>query len=150
VSPADFRACWSNCQLFIIKILSDLIIYSSVNVDEGTFKERQQQRAKHLHPLGQIILSLSNESPPPIDSVVQFEALLLHPAPAPIRFHDLRHISATISLAAGLAIRVVPERRGHSPRAFTLRRYAHVLPGMQAQAAEQFAALLRSGEKSLK
>jgi len=59
-----------------------------------------------------------------------------------IRFHDLRHTHATLSLAAGVPVRVVAERLGHSSAAFTLRRYAHVLPGMQAAAAQTFADLL--------
>jgi integrase len=60
-----------------------------------------------------------------------------------IRFHDLRHTHATLLLRAGVNPRVVSERLGHSSVAFTLDTYAHVLPGMQAAAAEAFAQLLR-------
>lgn len=56
-----------------------------------------------------------------------------------IRFHDLRHTHATIALAAGVPVKVISERLGHESPAFTLRQYAHVLPGMQAQAAEAIA-----------
>jgi hypothetical protein len=38
-----------------------------------------------------------------------------------------------------------PERLGHSTPAFTMATYQHVLPGMQAEAAATFAALLQPG-----
>jgi integrase len=65
-----------------------------------------------------------------------------------IRFHDLRHTHATLLLRAGVNPRVVSERLGHSSVAFTLDTYAHVLPGMQAAAADTFARLLRDAPES--
>jgi integrase len=56
-----------------------------------------------------------------------------------IRFHDLRHTHATLALRAGVPVKVISERLGHESPAFTLRQYAHVLPGMQAEAAELVA-----------
>lgn len=65
-----------------------------------------------------------------------------------IRFHDLRHTHASIALAAGIPMKVISERLGHETPAFTLKQYAHVLPGMQAEAASAIAALVaRSKEK---
>jgi integrase len=52
-----------------------------------------------------------------------------------IRFHDLRHSHATDLLAHGEHVKMVSERMGHYDPGFTLRTYAHVLPGMGAQAA---------------
>jgi integrase len=59
-----------------------------------------------------------------------------------IRLHDLRHTHATHMLAAGKSPRVVSERLGHESVAFTLDRYTHLLPTMQADAAEAVAALV--------
>ena len=59
-----------------------------------------------------------------------------------IRLHDLRHTHATLLLKAGVPIKVVSERLGHSTPGFTMATYQHVLPGMQAEAAKTFAALL--------
>ena len=56
-----------------------------------------------------------------------------------IRLHDLRH---TLLLNAGIPIKVVSERRGHATPAFTMATYQHILPGMQAEAARTFAAIL--------
>lgn len=52
-----------------------------------------------------------------------------------LRFHDLRHTSLTLLLAAGENPKVVQERAGHSRITVTLETYSHVLPGMQEQAA---------------
>jgi integrase len=57
-----------------------------------------------------------------------------------IRLHDLRHTHATILLQAGVPVKVVSERLGHSSPAFTMTVYQHVLPGMQADAAAAFSA----------
>lgn len=59
-----------------------------------------------------------------------------------IRFHDLRHTHATLLLESGVNPRVVSERLGHSSVAFTLDTYAHVLPGMQPEAAQMFSDLV--------
>lgn len=59
-----------------------------------------------------------------------------------IRLHDLRHTHATLLLAAGVNPKVVSERLGHSSVAFTLDTNAHVMPGMQPEAAELFMNLV--------
>lgn len=56
-----------------------------------------------------------------------------------IRLHDLRHTYASILLKAGVPVKVVSERLGHSSPAFTMTVYQHVLPGMQADAAAAFS-----------
>jgi hypothetical protein len=50
------------------------------------------------------------------------------------------------SLAAGVNPKVVSERLGHSSVAFTLDTYAHVMPGMQPDAAELFIRLVFDGD----
>jgi integrase len=59
-----------------------------------------------------------------------------------IRFHDLRHTHASLLVADGIAIKIVSERLGHAHPAFTMHTYQHLLPGMSASAAEQFATLV--------
>jgi integrase len=59
-----------------------------------------------------------------------------------MRLHDLRHTHATLLLAAGITVKVVSERLGHANAMITLGIYAHVMPGMQAEAAAKFGALL--------
>ena len=60
-----------------------------------------------------------------------------------IRFHDLRHTHASQMLAAGVHPKVASERLGHSTIGITLDLYSHVMPGMQADAAEQVDLAIR-------
>ncbi len=71
-----------------------------------------------------------------------FERIVRRAGLPRIRLHDLRHTHATLAIKAGVPIRVVSERLGHQSPAFTLRQYAHVIPGMQAEAAAQVATLI--------
>jgi integrase len=59
-----------------------------------------------------------------------------------IRFHDLRHTHGTLLIKEGVPVKVVSERLGHANIAFTIETYQHVLPGMQADAANTCHTLL--------
>jgi integrase len=59
-----------------------------------------------------------------------------------ITCHGLRHSSATLLLAAGVAPHVVQRRLGHKKVEMTLNIYSHVLPSMQQDAAKRLATLL--------
>jgi hypothetical protein len=43
---------------------------------------------------------------------------------------------------AGVPVKVMSERLGHETPAFMLKQYAHVVPGMQAEAAEAIARVV--------
>ncbi|MCL5981565.1 MAG: site-specific integrase [Firmicutes bacterium] len=58
--------------------------------------------------------------------------------------HGIRHSAATLMLKLGTHPKVVQERLGHANIAITLDIYSHVLPGLQAEAAEKLDSLLRS------
>jgi integrase len=45
-----------------------------------------------------------------------------------MRFHDLRHGTASLLLSQGVNPRVVMERLGHSTISLTLGTYSHVIP----------------------
>ena len=62
-----------------------------------------------------------------------------------IRLHDLRHTSASLMLAAGVHPKIVSERLGHSSISVTLDLYSHVIPGLQADAAERLGDLVFGG-----
>jgi integrase len=59
-----------------------------------------------------------------------------------IRLHDVRHSYASAALAAGIPAKIVSERLGHATVQITLDTYSHVLPGLDAQAAETVARLI--------
>lgn len=64
------------------------------------------------------------------------------------RPYDLRHSSATFLLHAGVNIKVVSERLGHSTTRLTLDTYSHVLPGHQEEAALRIDGILREASAS--
>jgi integrase len=61
---------------------------------------------------------------------------------ARIRFHDLRQMSASLLIGAGLDVRTVAGRLGHADASTTLRIYAHAFEARDRQAAEVLGALL--------
>jgi integrase len=62
-----------------------------------------------------------------------------------LRFHDLRHAHASLLLQQGVHPKIVSERLGHAGVAITLDLYSHVLPDLQAQAADGLDDLLSRG-----
>ncbi len=68
---------------------------------------------------------------------------LLEKADLPnIRFHDLRHSSATLLLSAGIHPKVVQEILGHSQISMTMDIYSHVLPNMQQDAMSRLNEII--------
>jgi integrase len=64
----------------------------------------------------------------------QFKQLLKEAGLPDIRFHDLRHSSATMLLSLGVHPKVVQEILGHCQISMTMDIYSHVLPTMQREA----------------
>lgn len=60
----------------------------------------------------------------------------------PVSLHSLRHGAATYALAAGLDVKIVQERLGHSTSALTLDTYKSVLPNVARAAADAAAAMI--------
>jgi integrase len=58
-----------------------------------------------------------------------------------IPLHGLRHTYASLALAKGVNPLIVSRRLGHSTVAFTLDVYSHVLPQVDAEAAELIAGI---------
>ena len=61
-----------------------------------------------------------------------------------IKFHGLRHTSATLALQSGVESKVVQERLGHLRHEVTMDIYAHALPSAQKDAARRMGKLLHS------
>ncbi len=59
-----------------------------------------------------------------------------------VRFHDLRHASATEQIGRGIPITTVSARLGHSTSRTALERYAHALPSGDVAGAEVMGGLL--------
>lgn len=59
-----------------------------------------------------------------------------------IRFHDLRHTSATLALSSGINVKVLAERLGHSSAKMTLDVYTRALPTLQRDAATRMERMI--------
>jgi integrase len=73
---------------------------------------------------------------PGYDVLVQLKKLLKKAGLPDVRFHDLRHSTATLLLSKGTHPKVVQEILGHSVISMTLDTYSHVLPTMQKDAMQ--------------
>lgn len=67
-----------------------------------------------------------------------------------IRLHDLRHTSASLALAAGVPMKVVSERLGHSSTVITADLYTHVVPTLAQDAADRIAAAVPRRSRQLR
>jgi integrase len=73
---------------------------------------------------------------------IRFGTLAARAGLPPIRFHDLRHGTATMLLAAGQPPKVISERLGHATSAFTMDVYTELAEELDAAAAAAIAAYI--------
>jgi integrase len=59
-----------------------------------------------------------------------------------IPFHGLRHTNSTLLLLAGVHPKIAADRLGHKDATMFMRRYSHVVRGMQQDAAEKLEKLI--------
>jgi integrase len=64
-----------------------------------------------------------------------------------MRFHDLRHVHASLQIAAHVPLAVISKRLGHSTIAITSDLYGHLLDDANRQAAEAASSLLAPRER---
>ena len=67
-----------------------------------------------------------------------------------IRFHDLRHSFATLSLEQGMDIKTVSHMLGHTDAGFTMNTYMHVTDNMQQTVANAMQSLITETENKQK
>jgi integrase len=78
------------------------------------------------------------------DNVTSFFIRVRNEISAPtVRLHDLRHFTATQLIGAGVDVRTVAGRLGHSDPSVTLRVYSHALEERDRAAAEIMGNILR-------
>ena len=122
----------------------------TIDLDAGTVTRLRNHRVRQLQDRQQwgddyeendLVFCRENGSPLHPHTFSQaFERIVARSGLPKIPLHGLRHTHATVGLAVGVPAKVVTERLGHENVAFTLKQYAHVLPGMQAEAAKLIAS----------
>ena len=73
---------------------------------------------------------------------VHFKAIVKRMGRPGVRFHDVRHTYATLSLQSHVDPKTLSEALGHATVAFTLDVYGHSNADMRQQAAEQLEQLI--------
>ncbi|MFC1968716.1 tyrosine-type recombinase/integrase [Chloroflexota bacterium] len=79
-------------------------------------------------------LVFANHDGKPIDLSVlthNFARIVRQAGLGRVRFHDLRHIFASLALLRGAKPKVISEALGHASVAFTMDTYSHIISGMQ-------------------
>ena len=61
-----------------------------------------------------------------------------------VRFHDLRHSYAVVSLKSGDDVKTVQKNLGHATSAFTLVTYGYVTEKMKKDSADRMQAFIKS------
>ena len=61
-----------------------------------------------------------------------------------VRFHDLRHSYAVVSLKSGNDVKTVQDNLGHATASFTLDTYGHVTEKMKKDSADRMQAFIKS------
>ena len=78
----------------------------------------------------------------PSGLVKKFKLSLKEAGLSGIRFHDLRHTSASLMLNNGVDIFVASKRLGHAKPSITLDVYGHLLSSAQNDVAEKMEILI--------
>ena len=106
----------------------------------------QQELGDDWIDSGRVFTARSGEQLHPERISALFARLVRTAALPPIPLHGLRHTYASLALAKGVNAGIVSRRLGHATVAFTLDIYSHVLPQVDAEAAEVIAAFGGRGD----
>lgn len=69
---------------------------------------------------------------------IRFHKVLMNLGLPPIRFHDLRHLQATILIQSGVNVKAVSKRLGHSNVSITLNTYTSTIDEVDKKVAQDF------------
>lgn len=94
-----------------------------------------------------LVFTTETGEPPYWTAIVRrhFEPILNRAGLPPMRAYDLRHSHAAMLLAAGINLKAVSERLGHSNISTTADVYSYVVDGQQRMATERLARLIGGG-----
>ncbi len=141
ISCAGYRLCESDGKTRNSRRVIDLDP-TTIQVLDAWYHQRRRESTTDLTPQDPVFASANGRPVHPHLLSQAFDRLIARADVPRIRLHDLRHTHATLMLKAGVPIKVVSERLGHSTPAFPMTTYQHVLPGMQRDAAALFGRLL--------
>lgn len=124
------------------------IILPTVTVEALKQHQARQEEARKLageswQERGLVFCTSLGTPLNPSKVLERFKALLRRAGLPSIRFHDLRHSTATILLGMGVHPKLVQELLGHNQISMTMDIYSHALPTMQRDAMNKLDDALR-------
>jgi integrase len=108
--------------------------------DRQTFERKAA--AEDWHDQGLVFCKPKGGPLDPSHQTATFKEALKRAALSQIRFHDLRHTSATLLLAKGVHPKVVSEMLGHATVTLTLDTFSHLVSTLHEQTAAAMDDLL--------
>lgn len=104
--------------------------------DASARRKQLAQRVQYdFHPLNGMFVRFKT-------LYVHFKAIVKQMGRPEVRFHDVRHTYATLSLQSHVDPKTLSEALGHATVAFTLDVYGHSNADMRQQAADQLERLI--------
>ncbi|MDO4924845.1 MAG: tyrosine-type recombinase/integrase [Turicibacter sp.] len=121
------------------------IIPSILAIELKKAKEDQESNRKyydeHYYSEHNFVCCKEDGSPLNPDSLSHYIAKLSKSIDIPFKFHDLRHSHASLLLEAGVNVKVIQERLGHSNIGTTLDVYSHVSQRLERNSIDKFEQL---------
>ncbi len=121
----------------------------SIGLTASTVRVLEHYRADSGHPGGEVLVFGSRNGTPwaPQNLVRRnFKPLLRRARLPDIRFHDLRHTTATLLLSRNVHPKIVQEMLGHSSITLTLDTYSHYVPSLGEKATIAMEEMVTVGD----
>ncbi|TXS27973.1 site-specific integrase [Streptomyces sp. gb1(2016)] len=115
---------------------------NSLKIHEERQQEERQAAGTSWTDNGLIFTTPKGKPLDPTNLTRRFRRLLHSAELRTIRFHDLRHSTATLLLEQGVELVVIKELLGHAHIGVTAGVYAHVRLRLQRQAIETLGSIL--------
>ncbi|WP_405821341.1 site-specific integrase [Streptomyces sp. NBC_01390] len=118
---------------------------SSLKIHQEQQQEERQAAGTGSTDNGLVFTTPNGQPLDPTNLTRRFRRLLHSAELRTIRFHDLRHSTATLLLEQGVDLVVIKELLGHAHIGVTATVYAHVRLRLQRQAIDTLSDALRTG-----
>jgi integrase len=111
--------------------------------DKRIERERNDEKVKYLWVEMELVFPSSIGTPiDPTNILKKFRQLLKKAELPKLRFHDLRHTSASLMLNCGVDVLVASKRLGHAKPSITLDVYGHLLNTAHNEVANKIEVLI--------
>lgn len=120
--------------------------YRTISIDEETIQDLKEWKANQPVPSikGYIFTTKSGELNNLNSPRKRYERVLNKYNLRKIRLHSLRHTHASLCFEAGMSIKDVQYRLGHSTSQTTMNIYIHVTKSQEEKSAEKFQKFMQS------